>query len=161
MPSATTPPADLAKSDAGTLDPLRVIIAYDERSAYRRAMRMLANTFCNDFQTSDIRPLPWRFDELALPPWRKHATADATHADIFVVSTSGTLPEVVKEWLHSCFAVRRARPTAIVLLSDQNPETNPSECGCRQFLQRAAAAAGLDFLEPHVAVEALAVPAPA
>lgn len=137
-----------------TARPLRVLIAHDDRPAYLRAMRMLANTFLGQPEAHNLRSRPWRFEELEHEVWRRRATTDAAATDVFVVSTSenGDLPEEVKRWLLECFVARRGAPTAVMVLCDS---LNDFAVPWRRVVRAAADATGVDFLEMAAPVELL------
>ncbi len=143
-----------AVADNSENPPLHVLIAYDDVAAYRRAMRTLANVFCDQVEADDLRPLPWRFEELSFAVWRRQATVDVSRADMVFVSMSaeGGLPDYVASWLEECFVLRAGQATAVMALC----EPRSPEAPCRRFLRRAAVAAGLDYLETAAMPVALA-----
>lgn len=137
------------------IPPLHVLIVYDDTAAYRRAMRTLASVCCDHAEADNLRPLPWRFEELSFESWRRQSLGDAQRADMVLVSMSaeGQLPEFVASWLEQCFALRLGQPTAVMALCEPRDPSAP----CRRFLQRAAATAGLDYLETAGVSVAMAV----
>ena len=135
--------------------PLHVLLVYDDIAAYRRAMRTLANVCCDQVEADNLRPLPWRFEEISFEPWRRQAMADVRRADIVFVSMSaeGGLPAFVGAWLEEGFALRAGQSTAVMTLC----EPRHPEAPCRRFLRQAAAAFGLDYLETAGLPTAIAV----
>ncbi|MCX6955634.1 MAG: hypothetical protein NTV51_26115 [Verrucomicrobia bacterium] len=128
--------------------PFHIVIAHDDHEAYVRALRMLNNTFRDRPEADDLRPLPWKFDDLQSEPLRKRALADAPRADVFVVSASHftELPETVVRWLTDCFARRQNQPTAVIALC---ASLNDIEAPWRRSLRETVARAGFDFLEAN------------
>lgn len=130
--------------------PLNILIAYDEAVAYRGAMRLLANALCDYTNVSEVRPLPWRFDEVRLQPWRGRSLANAAGADVFLVATTGTapIPCAVMEWLEACFAARNGAATAVLALYDRERDFQRFGALCEVLVRAAAETAGLQFIEP-------------
>jgi hypothetical protein len=129
---------------------LLVAIIYDDHVAYRRAVRLLANALCDHEMADEVRPLPWRFEDLQFQPWRERALEAAEGADVFVIATAGKspLPQDVIDWLELSFARRAAQPTAVIAL--HNPDDDPHRFGAlsEAIVRRLAEFAGLHFLEP-------------
>ncbi len=130
---------------------LRIVIAYNDIAAGKRAMEMLgrlANRFGGGIE---FQPIPWSFDLLMDDDWRDVAAGDAVRADILVVATSdyAPLPAGVSEWLESAIDHRRGATTALVALF--GPPGHSDEPGSPRLapLEKAAREAGLDFFAPE------------
>ena len=146
VPTLTSSCPDTAATDVPP--PLRVMIAYDDHVAYRRALRLLANTLAEDSDGAALQPSVWRFDELALGPFGTRARRDASEAEIFVISTSNEdeLPAETDAWLDECFALRRNRATAVVALPSPAAGSRQTAGAFRARVFGAAKRAGLDFI---------------
>lgn len=129
---------------------LRVLIAYDDLDAGRRAMRVLANLGKGLDEATEFRTIPWPFDLLADLQWRDAAGSEAVDAEILMVATSGTnpLPTGVGRWFKDVIARKRGTKAAVVALF--GPEEDPDGAGSSRLdeIQGAAQRAGLDFFAP-------------
>jgi hypothetical protein len=132
------------------MDPVRVVIAYNDLAAGKRAMHVMANL--GEGLGSDIafRPIPWSFELLADPDWGAAAARDAASVDILILATSDTqpLPAAVARWVEA--AIGRMRGTAAAVIALFGPTENPDGPDSRrlQAIQAAALGAGLDFFAP-------------
>ena len=129
---------------------LRVVIAYHDLAAGKRAMRVmtdLGKTFGEDIR---FEALPWSFDLLADADWRAVASSDAVRADILIIATSDAqpLPPAIGRWAEE--AIRRKQGTAAAVVALFGPEGNPDGPGSARLaaIQTAAQHAGLDFFTP-------------
>jgi hypothetical protein len=134
---------------------LNVAIIYDHQTAYRRAIRLLASTVVGDEAAVDIRPSPWRCEELQASASASRALTDAAEADVFLVSTAARreLSAGVLGWLEEAFRRRDGRPTAVMALFDR--EDDPHGCGenSSRRIREIAAVTRLHFLEPAYLAE--------
>ena len=137
-------------TDSPAPNPLRVVIAYDDLAAGKRAMRVmtdLAKAFGDDIE---FKPFPWSFDLLADLGWRAVAANDAIKADILIIATSraGPLPLTIGRWAED--AIHRKRGTAAAVVALFGSEQNPDGAGSSRLIgiQMAARRAGLDFFAP-------------
>lgn len=130
--------------------PLHIVIAYDERTAYRRAMRLLASSLCDCTDGAEVRPLPWRFAEMRGQPWRARSLADAEGADLIVVATAGLVPIPAQaiEWLENAFAARVGQATSVMALYERDADFERFGALCEVLVRGAAEQAGLQFIEP-------------
>lgn len=130
--------------------PLRVVIAYDDAAAGKRAMRTMGNLTKGLADEIKLQPLPWRFDLLADTDWFRVAASDAVNADILIIATSSAkpLPDAVGRWVEDAISQKRGTSAAVVALF--GPEENPDELGSSRLhgIQTAAERAGLDFFAP-------------
>ena len=140
---------------------LRVVIAYDDVAARKRAMRMLADLGKDLGNDIEFQLLPWSFDLLADMDWREVAAHDAVKADILIIATSSTnpLPSAVERWAKATISQKRGTAAAVVALfaSDENPDGAGSSR--LEAIRTAARQAGLDFFAPaprHELDEAIA-----
>lgn len=129
---------------------LRVVIAYNDLAAGKRAMRVMASLGNGLGDDIELEPLPWSFDLLEDVDWRGVATRDAVNADIVIVATSDTrpLPPAVKLWVEEIVGRKRGLDAAVVALfgpAEKPDEIDSSRLG---FIQSAARRAGLDFFAP-------------
>ena len=144
---------DEANLDTDSQDknhPLRVVIAYNDLAAGKRAMRVLADLGKRLGDDIEFQPLPWSFDLLADMDWREVAAHDACNADILIISTSSAspLPPAVGQWAEAAISQKRGTAAAVVALfgSDENPDGAGSSR--LEAIRTAAQRAGLDFFAP-------------
>ena len=129
--------------------PLYVFIAYDDRLAYGRALRTLANV-ARELKNDGIEllPLPWRFDVLAEANLRAIAIADATRAAIVVLSSvAEALPETIQTWLPACLGQRGEPAPAVMALLGAPDHPDGPESPRYQFVHNTARSAGCHFIE--------------
>ena len=135
---------------ATTKRPFRVVIAYNDVDAGKRAMRVLSHLSESFGDEIAFHPLPWSFDLLMDVNWREVAASDAVDADILIVATDspGALPPAVGRWAESAIDQKRGTHAAVVALF--GPEENPDRTGSSRLdsIQTAAEQAGLDFFAP-------------
>jgi hypothetical protein len=133
-----------------TKSALRVVIAYSDFAAGKRAMRVLADLGKGLGDDIEFHPLPWSFDLLADIDWREVAARDAINADILIIATSSasTLPPAVERWVKTTIAQKRGTDAAVVALF--GPEENSEGAGAARLeaLQAVARQAGLAFFAP-------------
>ena len=93
---------------------LKVVIAYNDATAAKRATRSLAQ-FDNEM---DNEPQLWRFDILEEPDLRAASTIDAIQANIIIISTSHEteFPATVEWWVTECLAQKRGTNAAVIAL---------------------------------------------
>lgn len=139
--------------EAGSTDAalaLRVLIAYNDLAAGKRAMRVMADLGKGLGDEIEFQPIPWSFDLLMDMDWGEVATRDAVQADILIITTSSAspLPPVVGRWAEA--AISRKRGTAAAVVALFGTEENPDAAGSSRLeaIQRAAQQAGLDFFAP-------------
>jgi len=129
---------------------LRVVIAYNDLSSGKRAMRVMTDLGKAFGDAMEFQPLPWSFDLLADLDWRDVAAHDAVNADILIIATGNTnpLPPVVGRWAEDAIGRKQGTNAAVVALL--GPEENPDGAGSSrlQAIQTAAQRAGLDFFAP-------------
>ncbi len=128
-----------------------VFIAHDDRPAYRRALRTLANVFgeLND-ACLEMHPLPWRFDDLADARRQRFAMADASKSTIVVFSTSTAkeLPEAIQTWLPASLSRQRDSTGAVVAMFGEPGQIDGPDSPRYQFVRNASRTAGWSFFEP-------------
>ena len=137
------------RGSSETNQPLRVVIAYNDLAAGRRAMRLLSNVGKELGGEVEFQPIPRSFDLLEDMDWRDVAASDAVNADILIIATSDAdpLPPAIGRWTDT--AIRDNRRTAAVVALF-GPEENPDRFSSSRLLaiQTAAHRAGLDFFAP-------------
>ena len=140
---------ELEKGSSEMNLPLRVVIAYNDLAAGRRAMRLLSNLGKELGGDIEFQPLPWSFDLLGDVDWRAVAASDAVNTDLLIIATSDTdpLPPAIGRWTDT--AIRDNRRTAAVVALF-GPEEKSDRFGSSRLLaiQTAAHRAGLDFFAP-------------
>lgn len=129
---------------------VRVVIAYHDLAAGKRAMRVLADVAKGLGDDVEFQPVPWSFDVLADVDWRSVAANDAVQADILIIATSDAspLPSAVGRWADA--AINRKHGTAAAVVALFGSEENPDGAGSSRLeaIQLAAQRAGLDFFAP-------------
>lgn len=129
---------------------VRVVIAYSDVAAGKRAMRLVTKIAETSGGKVDFQAIPWSFQLLANSEWQEDAANDALKADILIFATSGAnaLPHAVGWWAEEVISRKRGTTTAVVALlgREHNAEKHASP-GLRS-LQAATKLAGLDFLAP-------------
>jgi len=148
-----TPFTDEASLDTDSPDqsqPLRVVIAYDDLAAGKRAMRVMTDLAKSLGDNLKFEPLPWSFDLLTDVDWREVAASDAVNADILIIAMSSAhpLPTSVGRWAEDAIDRKRGTTAAVVALfgSEENPDGADSLRV--EAIQTAARQAGLDFFAP-------------
>ncbi len=87
-----------------------------------------------------LRPMLWRFDQLAAAKWRQSSITDASEASVVVLASSSTgdLATEVDAWVTHFLVQRRGRPaTIIAILGEEEAWTISIEA--TQTAQRAMA----------------------
>ena len=141
---------NLEADSTGRKSSLRVVIAYNDIVAGKRAMRVLGDLGKRLGDEIEFQPLPWSFDLLADVNWREVAASDAVKADILIIATSDSnpLPSAVGQWAEAAISQKRGTSAAVVALFGS--EENPDRAGSFRLeaIQTAARQAGLDFFAP-------------
>jgi hypothetical protein len=148
--------------DSGdTNQALRVVIAYNDLAAGKRAMRLLADLGKALGDEIEFQPFQWPFDLLADVDWGEEAARDAANADILIITTNSAspLPPAVGRWAEAAIRDKQGTQAAVVALFGS--EENPDGVGSSRLesIQMAAQLAGLDFFAPtprHELDEAIA-----
>jgi hypothetical protein len=134
---------------------LRVVIAYNDLPAARRAMRMLADLDKGLGDDIEFQPSPWPFELIMDPGWREAALSDAIAADILILTTNapGPLPLAVERWVEFVTSQKRGTDAAVVALFGS--EENPEEIGSLRLaaIRTVAERTGLDFFAPAAHAE--------
>ncbi len=140
---------------------LKVLIAYDDLAAYQRAVQLLVRGFWERKDRREVRPVPWRFDNLDAPDWRARASIDAALARIMIVSAShvDTMPASVRTWLQACCAAKRNSSALLVALLGAPGDNPKPHQPLLDFFRRVATDGGLTFLAPLAAVRYDGTPA--
>ena len=129
---------------------LRVVIAYNDVAAGKRAMRVMGNLRPRFGDAIAFRLLPWSFDLLTDTGWSEAAARDADEADMLFIATSSIhpLPSAIEQWVET--AISRKRGTAAAVIALFGPKENPDGAGSPRLetIQAAVHRAGLDFFAP-------------
>jgi hypothetical protein len=130
--------------------PLRVVIAYDDVAAGKRAMTVLSDLGQRLGDDIQFQPLPWSFDLLTHLDWREVASSDAVNAEILIIATSAgnSLPPEIGRWAETTIDRKRGTASAVVALFGS--EENPTDDGSFRIeaIRMAARHAGLAFFAP-------------
>ena len=127
-----------------------VVIAYEDFTAGRRAIdacKLLVAQLGNEVR---FRSSMWKFDVLEVAKLNRMATHDAVEADMIIVATAqnGELPGAVKVWVESWVPEKRGQTAALLALMDFSDVSELDGANlARDYLQNAAAEAGIDFLQ--------------
>lgn len=132
------------------LEEIKFVIAYDDFSAARRGMRVIADMARRAGGETKWCPLPWKFDVLEHPSYRQLAIGDAVNADLIVISTNAPqgLPPAVEVWIKSSLEQKRGDHAAVVALFGPSDHLDQPGSARLQLVRQAAKAAGLDFFAP-------------
>lgn len=130
--------------------PLRVVIAYGDLAAGKRAMGLIANleyTVGCDFQ---LHVQPWSFDLLADSNWREVALVEVINSDILIITTSSSnaIPLDVREWVGSALSRKGGTHAAVVALVGTEEDRGGPDSTLYRYIQTVARQAGLDFFAP-------------
>lgn len=130
---------------------LRVVIAYDDVAAGKRAMRVLTNIAASTDAPIEFEPMPWPFNLLEDVDWYRVAASDVVKADILIIASSakvGPLPSAVGRWTEA--AIRQKQGTSAAVVALFGPENYPDDETSPRVdsLRSAAAEAGLAFFTP-------------
>ncbi len=130
--------------------PMRVVIAYDDLTAGKRAMQVLFDIAKSMGDAIEFEPVPWSFELLSDVNWREVAASEAVKADILIIASSGArpVPSEVARWTEAAIQQKQGTAAAVVALfgSEENPDRDGSPR--LEFIQKAAREAGLDFFAP-------------
>ncbi|HTQ30856.1 MAG TPA: hypothetical protein VMI53_06565 [Opitutaceae bacterium] len=98
--------------------PLKTVVAYEDAAAGHRAVGLLKELLQVLSDDTELQPVLWRFDLLSDPHWYKMAVIDAAHADMMILSTSGSsrLPDAVSRWLEASAALKNGDGVTVVIL---------------------------------------------
>jgi hypothetical protein len=138
-------------ADARDLNhPLRIVIAYNEVPAGKRAMRVMSDLARGLGEAVEFQPLPWSFDLLADTDWAKVAGDDAVNADILIIATSSAdpLPPAVGRWAEAAISRKQGTAAAVVALLGPEEQPDGHDSARLAAIRAAARQAGLDFFAP-------------
>lgn len=134
--------------DAG--HPLRVVIAYGDHVAGKRAIRVMTDLAKGRGDAVELHPIAWSFNLLADLAWSEVAAADAVSADILIIATSSPdpLPAAVGRWAERAISRKQGAVTTVLALF--GTEEHPDGTGSVRLaaIQAAVRQAGLDFFAP-------------
>lgn len=140
---------------------LRVVIAYDDLTAYRQALRALVSLIPNRYYGGmDVSPSLWRFDDLAKAALKARSLLDVEGASVLVVSMSavGPLPAAVQAWLPACLCQRTEPASSVVVLVEGPGGQAGPDSQRYQFVRHMARMSGWEFIAltaPPAAMAAL------
>jgi hypothetical protein len=98
--------------------PLNVVIAYDGIPAGQRALSMLTRLLGQEIQTVNLYRSLWRLDFINEPECCEQVIADATAADLLILSAGKpeAHPSAIEDWVSLFLSQRRGVSTAILYL---------------------------------------------
>jgi len=130
---------------------LRVVIAYDDLAAGKRAMRVLAELSKGLGEALELQPFPWSFEVLLDANWRGAGTNDAAVADILMIATSGATPFAprIARWIETIIRQKQGTDAAVVVLVGEESKSVPG-LDWLSSIQGMALRAGLAFFAPAV-----------
>jgi hypothetical protein len=106
--------------------PFHAFIAYADLPAARRAMGVIAEVLGATDGKFALKPMLWRFDQLANARWCDYALTDAREAAVVVLASSrpGSLPVALEQWIGALIHYQRGqRVTVISLQGEQDAWT--------------------------------------
>ncbi|MEQ2010087.1 MAG: hypothetical protein ABMA26_25165 [Limisphaerales bacterium] len=143
------PPYTAAPPEA--VQALRVVIAYNEMAAGKRAIRVMTDLGKSLGEAVEFHPLPWSFDLLSDTDWGEVAANDAIKADILIIATSSEqpLPTVVERWATDAISKKRGTPAAVVALFGPEEKPDGRSSSRMEAIRAAAHRAELAFFAPE------------
>jgi hypothetical protein len=141
---------ETAPAESHAVEEFKFVIAYDDLSAGRRGMRVIADLARRAGGETKWRLLPWKFDILKNPVYRLLATCDAVKADLIMISTNAAhgLPPAVEVWIKSSLEQKRGDRAAVVALLGPSDHLDQPGSPRLHLVQQATEASGLDFFAP-------------
>ena len=155
---------------AGVADPIpggrpafRVVIAYEDFAAAKRAMDACKILLPQLGSAVEFRSGMWKFDLLRNAKLNQIAASDALDADLIIVATSqnADLPVEVKKWIEMWTARKRSRAAALVALLDFTGEDVSGFSLAHDYLRKAAATAEMNFMSHSMDLAGSGSPVPA
>jgi hypothetical protein len=130
----------------------RVVIAYDDFAAGKRAMdtcNFLVSQFAGEIE---LKSSMWKFDVLRSTNLNQLAVDDAVEADVIIVANGreSGLPEEVKGWVNTWVPRKHDPAAALVALLDFTGDDTRESAMAHAFLEGAAATAKIDFLVQEI-----------
>jgi hypothetical protein len=130
----------------------RVVIVYEDYLAGESAMdtyRRLLSQFGRQF---DFRVSIWRFGALATPNLIGASVHDAIQADAIIVATYAhdDLPASVRNWIDTWLPLKRGQTSILISLLKSIPGEPQASGEAEEYLRRAAASAGIEFLTREI-----------
>ena len=142
--------AEVAAASSGPRATFRVVVAYGDFDAGRRAMDACKLILSELGDEVEFRSGMWKFDLLRNARLNQRASGQAIDADVIIVATSlgADLPPEVKAWIEGWVPQKRGRTGALVALVGLLGEASADSSAAHSYLKQAASRAGVDFL-PH------------
>jgi len=127
--------------------PLRIVVAYDEVAAGKRAMRVMTDLGRGLGEVVEFQSLLWSFDLLEDTDWAEVASDDAVKADILIIATSSanSLPPTVGRWAQAAISRKEGTATAVVALFGTEGNAGGPGPDRLEAIRSAATQAGLGF----------------
>jgi hypothetical protein len=126
---------------------IRLVLAYEDFEAEKRAHRACQQLGRAAGSDTSVNLDSWKFDVLKLPAMRKMATLAAGEAQLVVLASQDgeTLPSGVLEWIRLTLRHDTTRPKALLLLMGPAPEDLEFLPAAKHPLRDLAARSGIPF----------------
>jgi hypothetical protein len=129
--------------------PFHIAIVYDDTASGRCAMetyQWLLSGFGREF---DFHARIWRFGDIQASELSEDTISDAIKADAIILATlRPELPIEIKRWVDAWAGQKRGHTAVLIALLAAYEDSRPS--GTHDYLKRAAANAGMDFLVQEI-----------
>ena len=129
---------------------LEVVIAYEDFSAGKHAMHVLADLCKGLSEDITFRQLLWSFDLLKDPVWNDLAAREGSDADILIITTSSANPlnPFIEQWVEDVISRKKGTAAAVVALFGCAEDPDAPGSSRLESIRTAAKLAGLDFFAP-------------
>jgi hypothetical protein len=118
----TPPPAARRRCPAvPPSQPFHAFIAYADLPAARRAMGVINEVLGATAGRFELKPMLWRFDQLASAKWCDYALTDAREAAVVVLASSrrGSLPVALEQWIGALIHYQRGQRVTVISLQGE------------------------------------------
>jgi hypothetical protein len=102
--------------------PFHAFIAYADLPAARRAMGVINEVLEATAGKFTLKPMLWRFDQLASAKWCDYALTDAREAAVVVLASSrpGSLPVALEQWIGALIHHQRGQRVTVISLQGEH-----------------------------------------
>jgi hypothetical protein len=102
--------------------PFHAFIAYADLAAARRALGVINEVIGATAGRFALKPMLWRFDQLASAKWCDYALTDAREAAVVVLANSrpGSLPVALEQWISALIHYKRGERVTVISLQGEN-----------------------------------------
>jgi hypothetical protein len=135
---------------------LSIVIAYGEKDAGQRAMRVCRGLMRDLKRDYNFGVDLWKFDALQVPTMARIADRNAARADLIVISSDDPhLPDSAKLWIEGIIRKETGGPRALVALLPDGRDGTAVAHPSHSYLRDAARRGGMEFFcEPNGAARA-------